>query len=70
MLCFLNVAKMYLDTNLQLLIDTELYHRMRMEHGMPHIISDILVATREHDERTSSTMKYDTRIDHQREDGW
>lgn len=61
---FLNETKMYLDTNLQLLIDTELYHRMRMEHGMPHIISDILVATREHEERTSSTMKYDTRIDH------
>lgn len=66
---FLNESKMYFDTNLQLLIDTELYHRMRMKYGMPHIVSDILTATREHEERTSSTMKYDSFIEHP-EGGW
>lgn len=63
-IAFLNDVKMYLDTKLKLLVDTEFYHRMRIKHGMPHIISEILIANREHDDRTSSTMKYDARIDH------
>jgi glycosyltransferase involved in cell wall biosynthesis len=41
---FLNESKMYLDRKLKLLVDTEFYHRMRMENGLPHIISDILIA--------------------------
>ena len=61
---FRSEAKMYLDTNLKLLVDTEFYHRMRMEHGMPHIIPDILIANREHEDRTSSAMQYDARIEH------
>lgn len=65
----LNDAKMYLDTNIKLLVDTEFYHRMRIEHGLPHIVPDILIANREHDDRTSSTMKYDARIEHP-EGGW
>ena len=65
----LNETKIYLDTNLKLLVDTEFYHRMRIEYGIPHIITDVLVANREHENRTSSTMKYDTRIDHP-EGGW
>ena len=60
----LNDAKMYLDTNIKLLVDTEFYHRMRIDHGLPHIVPDILIANREHDDRTSSTMKYDARIEH------
>jgi glycosyltransferase involved in cell wall biosynthesis len=60
----LNEAKTYLDTQLKLLVDVEFYHRMRFEHGMPHIVSDILIANREHEDRTSSTMQYDARIDH------
>jgi len=60
----LNKTKMYLDTNLKLLVDTEFYHRMRIENGMPHIISDVLVANREHEDRTSNNIQYDTRIDH------
>jgi len=60
----LNDAKMYLDTQLKLLVDVEFYHRMRFEHGMPHIVSDILIANREHEDRTSNTMQYDARIDH------
>jgi glycosyltransferase involved in cell wall biosynthesis len=60
----LNKTKMYLDTNLKLLVDTEFYHRMRIEYGMPHIIPDILISNREHDDRTSNNIQYDTRIDH------
>ena len=60
----LNETKIYLDTNLKLLVDTEFYHRMRIENGIPHIIPDILIANREHDDRTSSNIQYDTRIDH------
>ena len=61
---FLNESKVQFDPNLQLLIDTDFYHQMRIEHGMPHFISDILVATREHEDRTSSTMQYDAKIEH------
>jgi glycosyltransferase involved in cell wall biosynthesis len=60
----LNKTKIYLDTNLKLLVDTEFYHRMRIENGMPYIIPDILIANREHDDRTSNNIQYDTRIDH------
>lgn len=66
----LNECKMYMDENIKLLIDTELYHRMRMEHGVPEIISDILIANREHSGRTSSSgINYDAQIDHP-EGGW
>ena len=51
---------MNMDESMKLLIDTELYHRMRIEHGMPEIISDILIANREHDNRVSSNgVEYD-----------
>ena len=63
-IAFLNDAKMYLDQNLKLLVDTEFYHRMRIDHGMPYIIPDILIANREHENRTSSVMSYDARIEH------
>ena len=43
--------------NLNLLIDTELYHRMRVKYGMPAIIDDVLTANREHDNRTSSVVE-------------
>jgi glycosyltransferase involved in cell wall biosynthesis len=66
----LNECKLYMDENIKLLIDTELYHRMRMEHGAPEIISDILIANREHSGRTSSSgINYDAQIDHP-EGGW
>jgi glycosyltransferase involved in cell wall biosynthesis len=51
---FLNGYEMDMDEHLKLLIDTELYHRMRMEYGMPEFISDILIANREHDNRVSA----------------
>lgn len=69
-LSMLNEHKMYMDDNLNLLVDTEFYHRMRIFHGLPHIISDVLTATREHKNRTSaSRIKYDRFIEHP-EGGW
>lgn len=65
--CFacLNEAKMNMDENLKLLIDTDLYHRMRHSHGMPIILNDILVANREHEDRTSSSgIEYDMIVEH------
>lgn len=70
--CFavLNEYKMYMDENIKLLIDTELYHRMRCEYGMPYLIEDILIANREHDDRLSSGgITYDCYIEHP-EGGW
>lgn len=63
-IAFLNDSKMYLDRNLKLLVDTEFYHRMRLEHGEPYIISDILIANREHESRTSANIAYDSVIEH------
>lgn len=63
---FLNTSKQHFDENLKLLLDTEFYHRMRWENGMPHIIEDTLVANRDHDNRISShqTSQYDALIEH------
>ena len=57
---FLNGYQLDMDENMKLLIDTELYHRMRIKYGLPEIISDILIANREHDNRVSSNgVEYD-----------
>jgi hypothetical protein len=68
---FLNEAKVEFDENLKLFLDTEFYHRMRWKNGIPHIISDVLVANRDHDSRISShsTSQYDAAIEHP-EGGW
>jgi len=50
-----NSAKLYMDENLQLLVDTELYYRLQLTHGLPGIIPEILIANREHSSRTSSS---------------
>jgi len=64
-LSVLNRCKMYMREDLNLLVDTDLYHRMRMEHGLPYIIEDVLTATREHENRTSaSRIVYDHHINH------
>jgi hypothetical protein len=43
---------------------------MRLEHGIPGFVSDVLIANREHDGRTSASgVQYDARIDHP-EGGW
>jgi len=66
----LNDSKLYLDTNLKLLVDTEFYHRMRFEHGTPEFIPDVLIANREHENRTSASgVQYDAFIEHP-EGGW
>ena len=68
---FLNETKVEFDENLKLFLDTEFYHRMRWKNGMPYIISDVLVANRDHDSRISShsTSQYDAAIEHP-EGGW
>jgi glycosyltransferase involved in cell wall biosynthesis len=69
-IAILNGCELEMDENIKLLIDTELYHRMRMEFGMPHIIEDILIANREHDIRISTGgIQYDRFIEHP-EGGW
>ena len=68
---FLNECKIDFDENLKLLLDVDFYHRMRMNNGKPQIISDILVANRDHDDRISSnaTSNYDCVYEHP-EGGW
>lgn len=63
---FLNSSKQHFDENLKLLLDTDFYHRMRWENGMPHFIKEVLVANRDHDNRISShqTSQYDAVIEH------
>ena len=58
------------DEKLDLLLDTDFYHRMRYNHGMPYIIEDILTSNLEHDNRLSSSgINYNARIEHP-EGGW
>ena len=60
---YLNGTYLGMDDEMKLLIDTELYHRMRMEHGMPSMLDDVLIANREHDARMSSGgVDYDATI--------
>ena len=60
---YLNGSYLGMDDEMKLLIDTELYHRMRMKHGMPSMLDDVLIANREHDNRTSSSgVNYDATI--------
>jgi len=63
---FLNECKQEFDVNLKLLLDVDFYHRMRWRNGKPNIISEILVANRDHDDRISSdaTSKYDCVVEH------
>jgi glycosyltransferase involved in cell wall biosynthesis len=66
----LNSCKMYMNDKINLLVDTELYHRMRIAYGLPFIIEDVLTATREHENRTSSSrITYNSRFPHP-EGGW
>tara|TARA_Y100001963_G_scaffold150275_1_gene231141 strand:+ start:1237 stop:1992 length:756 start_codon:yes stop_codon:yes gene_type:complete len=65
---FLNECKQHFDVDLptKLLLDTDFYHRMRWNNGMPHFIWPVLVANREHDDRISSqaTSQYDCVVEH------
>lgn len=62
---FLTEKFVRFDENLQLLMDTDFYHRMRYEHGMPFIIDEYLTSNREHFNRVSSSnVNYDKIMDH------
>jgi glycosyltransferase involved in cell wall biosynthesis len=53
------------DEKLQLLMDTDFYHRMRYNHGFPFIIEDFLTSNREHSNRiSSSNVDYNKVIEH------
>jgi glycosyltransferase involved in cell wall biosynthesis len=53
------------DEKLQLLMDTDFYHRMRYNYGMPCTIEDYLTSNREHSNRiSSSNVNYNKVIEH------
>ena len=54
------------DINLKLLLDVDFYHRMRIDNGMPALISEVCYANRNHGNRVSSqsTSQYDCIIEH------
>jgi glycosyltransferase involved in cell wall biosynthesis len=53
------------DEKLQLLMDTDFYHRMRYSNGIPYIIDDYLISNREHLDRiSSSNVTYNKVIEH------
>lgn len=53
------------DEELQLLMDTDFYHRMRYKYGLPFIIEEYLISNREHNHRVSSSnVDYDKVIEH------
>ncbi len=65
--CFacLNDSKMFMDEHIKLLIDTDLYHRMRLKYGLPIILSEILISNREHPDRVSSSgINYNFMFEH------
>jgi len=62
---FLTKEFVSFDENLVLLMDTDFYHRMRYNHGMPSIIEDYLISNREHNDRvSSSSIQYDHIVEH------
>ena len=54
----------YFDPECKMLMDTEFYHRMRYFHGMPEIVDDICVCSREGDYRVSSNLELDIICEH------
>ena len=53
------------DEKLQLLMDTDFYHRMRCNHGIPYIIEEYLTSNREHPHRiSSSNVNYNKVFEH------
>ena len=59
----------YFDPKCRLLMDTEFYHRMRYNNGMPAILDDICIANREGDHRVSMNLDLDTLCEHE-EGNW
>lgn len=54
----------YFDPICRMLMDTEFYHRMRYYHGMPSVLDDICVCSREGDYRVSSNLELDIICEH------
>jgi len=52
------------DPECKMLMDTEFYARMRYNHGMPEIIEDVLVSSREGDYRISANLDLDIVCQH------
>ena len=53
----------YFDTNVETSMDHEWYHRLRMKHGMPVILNDILTTSRLHTNSTTSKLNFDITIE-------
>jgi glycosyltransferase involved in cell wall biosynthesis len=49
----------YFDTNVNLSMDIEWYHRLRMKYGMPLIVNDVLTTSRQHKSNTTSKLNFD-----------
>jgi glycosyltransferase involved in cell wall biosynthesis len=49
----------YFDTKVETSMDHEWYHRLRMKHGMPLIIEDVLTTSRQHNSSTTSKLNFD-----------
>lgn len=54
----------YFDPECKMLMDTEFYHRMRYNYGMPTVIDDVLVCSREGKHRISSNLHLDIICEH------
>ena len=53
----------HFDTNVSTSMDHEWYHRLRMKHGMPLILNDILTTSRLHSNSTTSKLHFDIVIE-------
>lgn len=53
----------YFDTNVQISMDHEWYHRLRMKYGMPLIIENVLTTSRLHSNSTTSKLNFDIVIE-------
>lgn len=53
----------YFDTNVQISMDHEWYHRLRMKYGMPLIIENVLTTSRLHSSSTTSKLNFDIVIE-------
>lgn len=53
----------YFDTNVQISMDHEWYHRLRVKYGMPLIIENVLTTSRLHNNNTTSKLNFDIVIE-------
>lgn len=53
----------HFDINVSTSMDHEWYHRLRMKHGMPLILNDILTTSRLHSNSTTSKLHFDIVIE-------